>query len=190
VSAQKSDAEGTRVGLLVRDPGSLYAFWHLEEQARDALRSGHGDRAASLARVTLRLEEGNRTRDVIPPLGADAHYLATERPGEPARVELGWTLPSGRFCSLARSESVSVPRRGASAFTSRVTLRFPAERDSARRLHRLEVRRVKAQPTVAEPPPAAGGSDAFRPARRNADEAPGPGGGSDAFTPPGGPARR
>lgn len=178
------------MGLLVKDPGSLFAFWELPSSSREGLRRRHGDRAASLARVTLRVDEDGSVRHVIPPAGSHSHYLATESPGGSARVELGWTLPSGRFEVLAQSESVSVPRAAPSPDVARETLRFPEERSRARRLQAMQVRMVRRPPPRAvEAPVQAGGSDAFRPARGLPGDV-APGGGSDAFSPPGGPTRR
>jgi hypothetical protein len=183
--SEPPSTDAPRVSLLVKDPSALYAFWNLPPSARDALRPRHGDRAASLAQVTLRIDEGGVAREVIPPAGTTSHYLATESTGGLAQVELGWTLPSGRFEAVARSESVSVPRASASDVAARATLRFPAERDRARKLQALQVRKTRPRPQPDDRPASAGGSDAFRPARRPAFDVPVPGG-SDAFPPAGG----
>jgi hypothetical protein len=157
--------------------------------AREALRRRQGDRAASLARVTLRVEEGGAGRQVIHPAGSTSHPLPTERPGETARVELGRTLPSGRFESIARSRSVSVPRVSPSRVAAQATLRFPTEREQLRRLQAEQVRKARPHRSASAVPAPAGGSDVFRPASRHPGDSI-PGGASDAFSPPGGPRRR
>jgi hypothetical protein len=105
-----------RVRLLVKDPHWLFAHWDVDPRVRDGLRREKGERVAALARLTLRLtdDHGGIGGATVLPEGAKSWYLRAVPGHRSYRVELGITLPSGEYRSLARSNAVSTPRTGPS----------------------------------------------------------------------------
>jgi hypothetical protein len=105
-----------RVRLLVKDPHWLFAHWDVDPRVRDGLRREKGERIAVLARLTLRLtdDHGGIGGATVLPEGARSWYLRAVPGHRSYRVELGITLPSGEYRSLARSNAVSTPRIGPS----------------------------------------------------------------------------
>jgi len=118
-----------RVRLLVKDPHWLFAHWDVDPRVRERLRSEKGERVAALARLTLRLTgEDAGGDDVVLPEGARSWYLRAHPGHRGYRVELGLTLPSGEYQTLAHSNAVSTPRVGPSPerSTRRVSYRRAA----------------------------------------------------------------
>jgi hypothetical protein len=102
-----------RVRLLVKDPHWLFAHWDVDSRVREQLRGEKGERFAALARLTLRLvDKGAAGHAIVLPEGARSWYLRAAPGHRSYEVELGLTLPSGEYRSLARSNAVSTPRVG------------------------------------------------------------------------------
>jgi hypothetical protein len=113
-----------RVRLLVKDPEWLFAHWDMDPGALAAVRKEIGERAMALARLTLRLSDavnGGATV-ILLPRTARAWYIHADGTARSYRAELGFTLPSGEFHSLAASNVVGTPRVGPAprAATARV----------------------------------------------------------------------
>ncbi len=106
-----------RVRLLVRDPEWLFAYWDVNPKSVEELRRHLGERAAAVARLTLRISDpvSGGESDVLLPPGARWWYVRTDSARRSYRAELGFTLASGEFRSLARSNTVTTPRVGPSA---------------------------------------------------------------------------
>jgi hypothetical protein len=106
-----------RLRLHVKDPEWLFAHWDVDPGALAKLRDEVGERAMALSRVTLRVvDTGNGGASVIllPP-GARSWYVRTAQGRRSYRAQLGVTLPSGEFRSLAESNTVIAPRGAPSA---------------------------------------------------------------------------
>ena len=120
-----------RVRLLVKDPHWLFAHWDVDPRVREGLRREKGERIAALARLTLRLtdDHGGIGGSIVLPEGARSWYLRAVPGHRSYRVELGITLPSGEYRSLARSNAVSTPRMGPSPekATRRASYRLAAK---------------------------------------------------------------
>lgn len=114
----------SRVRLLVKDPEWLFAFWDVDARALDELRARYGERVVALSRLSLRVSDAAQGGGqlILLPAGARSWYVRTDAERRAYRAELGMTLPSGEFRVLATSNTVTVPRRGPSAETARVTL--------------------------------------------------------------------
>ena len=114
----------SRVRLLVKDPEWLFAFWDVDARALDELRARYGERVVALSRLSLRVSDAAQggSQLILLPAGARSWYVRTDAERRAYRAELGMTLPSGEFRVLATSNTVTVPRRGPSAETARVTL--------------------------------------------------------------------
>jgi hypothetical protein len=108
--------EVNRVRVLVRDTEWLFAYWDLNPRAFEAIRQELGERTMALSRLTLRVldAEGATSEVVILPSGARSWYVRIDPSRRGYLAELGITLPSGQFRSLARSNTVRAPRGGPS----------------------------------------------------------------------------
>jgi hypothetical protein len=98
-----------RIRLLVKDPDWLFAHWDVDQQVFESLRRSLGERAAALTQLTLRVSDianGGSTL-VLLPYGARSWYVRTDRRRRSYRAELGLTLPTGEFRSLAQSNVVT-----------------------------------------------------------------------------------
>lgn len=114
----------SRVRLLVKDPEWLFAFWDVDVRALDDLRARYGERVVALARLSLRVSDPAHggSQLILLPAGARSWYVRTDAERRAYRAELGMTLPSGEFRTLATSNTVIVPRRGPSSEPARATL--------------------------------------------------------------------
>ncbi len=193
----------TRVRLLIKDPEWLFVHWDVDPKTLEALRSELGERVLALTRLTLRIADPDNggSQTILLPPGSRSWYVRADAGRSRAyRSELGLTLPSGEFRSLAHSNTVVTPRVGPSpdgvaprrrVFGSAPT---PAGR-AAQAAGEAKPASVPAAPVGLEPwKPQPEHTDA---AERRADgRAEGPraapktagqtkGGASDAFTPPG-----
>jgi hypothetical protein len=184
-----------RVRLLVKDPEWIFAYWDVNPESVAALRSELGERVTSLSRLTLRLThpDSDRTTVVLLPEGARSWYVRAERPSAAYRAELGFTLPSGEFRSLARSNETATPRVGPSSEKATRRARYGKLHEKAAQAALSETaQQAAAAPAGAEaeapsvPAVTYFGADfgpgaAAKPA--TGGEAPQRGGASDAFRP-------
>jgi hypothetical protein len=108
--------EQNRVRLVVRDPEWLFAYWDVNPRAFETIRREMGERAMALSRLTLQVgdPDGGTTQVILLPYGARSWYVRIDAARPNYRAELGITLPSGQFRTLAQSNVVSVPRVGPS----------------------------------------------------------------------------
>ncbi len=162
-----------RVRLLIKDPEWLFAYWDLSSGAVDSLRRELGERGLALTRLTLRITDPGHggTSVILLPYGARAWYVRADTKSRSYRAQLGWTLPSGKFRSLAESNLVSTPRQGPSPDKARRRVRFDAPLDAVKAAANSP---AEAQPGPWESPPMVAGHEG--PARKR-----GKGGASDAF---------
>jgi hypothetical protein len=132
-----------RIRLLVKDPYWLFAHWDIDPTSVDRLREESGERAAALARLTLKVIDAANGggRVILLPEGARSWYIRADSTPRTYRAELGVTLPSGEFRGLARSNTVATPPVGAAP--SRATRR--------RRFGRARVEAEGAAPTAFSP---------------------------------------
>jgi len=116
----------SRVRLLVKDPYWLFAHWDVAPAATSSLRSALGERAASLAALTLRVSDvvNGGTTSVVLPRDARSWYVRTDAAARSYRAELGLTLPSGEFHHLAFSNTVHTARTGPSPRRDPRVVRF------------------------------------------------------------------
>jgi hypothetical protein len=106
-----------RVRLLVKDPEWLFAYWDVDPQSVTRETGDLGERSAALSRLTLRITDpGNGgTSVVLVPPGSRSWYVRADTARRSYRAEVGLTLPSGEFRSLALSNVVVMPRVGPSS---------------------------------------------------------------------------
>ena len=179
-----------RVRLLVKDPHWLFAHWDVDPRVREGLRREKGERIAVLARLTLRLtdDHGGIGGATVLPEGARSWYLRAVPGHRSYRVELGITLPSGEYRSLARSNAVATPRMGPSPEKA---TRRASYRVAAKAAPLAAAADIAPEPQAAPRRRAAKGAPGTAPAARAAgtepvsanEPAPGsePGGASDLF---------
>jgi hypothetical protein len=105
-----------RVRLLVKDPQWLFAHWDVDPEVISRLRSEMGERAAALARLTLKVTDPEHGGGAVIHLPEDARswYVRADRVRRAYRAELGLTLPSGEYRLLAASNTVRTPAGTAS----------------------------------------------------------------------------
>jgi hypothetical protein len=115
-----------RVRLLVRDPEWLFAYWDVSPKSIEALRRQVGERSAAVARLTLRIADpvSGGTSDILLPPGSRWWYVRADSARRSYRAELGFTLASGDFRSLAKSNTVTTPRVGPSSEPARRRLSY------------------------------------------------------------------
>ena len=108
--------EADRVRLLVKDPEWLFAHWDVSPGALQRVRTDVGERAMALARLTLKVEDpaDGALSIVLLPEGARSWYVRTHLQHRAYRAQLGLTMPSGEFRTLAMSNVVVAPRLGPS----------------------------------------------------------------------------
>lgn len=106
-----------RVRLLVKDPEWLFAHWDLDRGSVSGLSREVGERAVALSKLTLRIcdpDNGGMSVVLLPP-GVRSWYVRADSTSRAYRAELGLTLPSGEFRSMAESNTVVTPRVGPSS---------------------------------------------------------------------------
>jgi len=112
-----------RIVLLVRDPYWLHVCWEIDRRSVERVRAAMSEQWHA-ARPVLRLievEDGPTTstaervlREVDIHGGVNNWYVDVSDPPNSYRVAIGYLAASGRFYSLARSNSVTTPRPGSS----------------------------------------------------------------------------
>jgi hypothetical protein len=118
----KKDKDGLkrdRVVLLVRDAYWLQAWWELTRQSMDRAKAAMAEQwhtAKPMIRL-VRVEAGGTTssaeqviRDIPIHGGVKTWYIDVKESPKSYRVDIGFLAPSGKFFSLARSNSVTTPR--------------------------------------------------------------------------------
>lgn len=121
--------DADRVRLLVRDPEWLFVHWEVSRRSMEALRQEIGEHTLQLSRLTLRLSHGPGDiagAVVLLPREARGWYLRVAAGHRRYHAELGLTLPSGEFRSLAWSNTVTFPWIGASAEAAGRTIDYRA----------------------------------------------------------------
>ena len=167
-----------RVRLLVKDPEWLFAHWDMDPGALAAVRKDIGERAMALARLTLRLSDAvnGGSTVILLPRTARAWYIHADGTARSYRAELGFTLPSGEFHTLAASNVVGTPRVGPAPRAATARVRYdPSGRHvtaagkAARRAKRAQADRMRDTRVVGKPEPGeaasplrGGASDTFR----------------------------
>jgi hypothetical protein len=108
--------EVNRVRLVVRDPEWLFAYWDVNPRAFDGIRREMGERVMALSRLTLKVADpdGSGVQVILLPYGVRSWYVRIDPARRSYVAELGITLPSGQFRSLATSNVVGLPRVGPS----------------------------------------------------------------------------
>lgn len=97
--------------LLLQSPGRLFVHWDLSPGVLEELRAQFGRRAATLARMAVRITTPSaRPLIVLLPRGARSWYVDVPAHRQEYRAELGVMLPSGEFHALAASNVVRMPR--------------------------------------------------------------------------------
>ncbi len=179
-----------RVRLLVRDPEWIFAYWDVSPAAMRELGRSVGERALALSRLTLRVVDpvGGGSTDILLPAGARWWYVRTDAARRTYRAELGVTLPSGEFRSLAESNTVVTPRVGPSAVRARRRVSYP-EAGAIPLAAAIEAGEQERATDVAHEPWVAASVDGAaapaQPGAAPAGEEPRKGGASDAFRPGG-----
>jgi hypothetical protein len=102
----------TRVRVLMQSPGRLFVHWDLSPGVVEELKAQFGQRAASLARLAIRITTPDAARPllVLLPRGARSWYVDVPGQRQEYRAEIGLMLPSGEFRPVAASNVVRMPR--------------------------------------------------------------------------------
>lgn len=118
--------EVDRIRIVVRDPQWLFAYWDVNPRAFDRIRAELGERAMALSRLTLKIvdPQSSSSEVILLPYGARSWYVRVDATRRSAVAELGITLPSGQFRSLARSNAVHIPRSGPSTQPAMRTMSY------------------------------------------------------------------
>jgi hypothetical protein len=115
-----------KIVLQVRDPWWIHAYWELRNHTLENLRSELGDdfykakRALRVYDVSNLIFDGknaHRFFDIHINEHANNWYIDTGGPGRSWCVDLGLLLPSGRFITIVRSNTVYTPIEGPSWIT-------------------------------------------------------------------------
>lgn len=115
-----------KIVLQVRDPRWIHAYWEVNNQAYERLKSELGDKFYSARRIIRVYDVSQIIFD-----GTNAHrffdiqinehsnnwYIDTDGPGRSWCVDLGLLLIDGRFITILRSNTVHTPIEGASWIT-------------------------------------------------------------------------
>lgn len=112
-----------RLALMVRDSYWLHAYWEISRQSVERVRVAMAE-AWHTARPVLRLlevETGSTTntaervlREIPIHGGVNNWYIDVQNPPSSFRVAIGYLSATGKFHAMARSNSVTTPRLGAS----------------------------------------------------------------------------
>lgn len=95
----------------MQSPGRLFVHWDLSPGVVEELRAEFGRRAATLARMAIRITTPSALPlMVLLPRGARNWYVDVPAHRQEYRAELGVLLPSGEFRALAASNVVRMPR--------------------------------------------------------------------------------
>ncbi|HHW15451.1 MAG TPA: DUF4912 domain-containing protein [Firmicutes bacterium] len=115
-----------RVVIMPRDPQWIFAYWEISDGLRQAVARLHGPQVWEHGRLVLRVYDvtglrfdgtnAHRSWDVE--VGAARNwYVHVGVPERDYCLDLGLSLPDGRFILLARSNTVRTPADGFSALT-------------------------------------------------------------------------
>jgi hypothetical protein len=107
----------TRVRLLIKDPEWLFVHWDVNPKTLKTLAAELGERVLALTRLTLRIADPDNggAQTILLPAGSRSWYVRADTGRSRAyNAELGLTLPSGEFRTLAVSNTVVTPRVGPS----------------------------------------------------------------------------
>ena len=117
----RHEAIRDRVVLLVRDPFWLQACWEVTRQSvlrAQAAMAEHWHTARPILRL-VEVEANGTTssterilREIPIHGGVSNWYIDVQSPPQSYRVDLGYLAGSGKFFSIARSNSVTTPRPG------------------------------------------------------------------------------
>jgi hypothetical protein len=113
-----------RLAVMVRDPYWLHAFWELARPTVERARAALGEEWHG-AKPMLRLYEVSELSATMPESetlvrhieihgGVNNWYIDVAEPPKAYRLEIGYRAASGRFYTLARSNTVRTPRAGSS----------------------------------------------------------------------------
>jgi uncharacterized protein len=113
-----------RLTVMVRDPYWLHAHWELARPTVERARAALGQEWHT-AKPVLRLYEVSELSATMPESetmvrhieihgGVNNWYIDVPDPPKSYRMEIGYRAASGRFYSLARSNTVQTPRPGSS----------------------------------------------------------------------------
>ena len=175
-----------RVRLLVKDPEWLFAHWDVDPDIFVSVRRDLGERALALSRLTLRVSDpfDGGAATILLPKGVRGWYFRADTTPRAYRAELGLTLPTGEFRSLAASNTVGTPRVGPAKRVAATRVRF--DRTG---LHVAEAARAGGGEIESSAGPMADTQvvpeHVGKPAAAAAVGGQAPGGASDAFGPAG-----
>jgi hypothetical protein len=120
----KNGLKKDRVVLLVRDAYWLQAWWELTPQSMDRAKAAMAEQwhtAEPVIRL-VQVDTGGTTssaeqviRDISIHGGVKTWYIDVKESPKGYRVDIGFLATSGKFFSLARSNSVTTPRPGRSS---------------------------------------------------------------------------
>ncbi len=135
------------VGLMVRDPYWLHAYWEVTEKTVDRVRrqlANDWDGHRSVLRIyafppdtpaeAIRADNGEDRYDVDLPEGCANWYVNVGRPDRIYQVAVGVVSRSGKFVAYARSNPVTTPRDSVSPITDEEWTSTP---ETFRRLYEM-----------------------------------------------------
>jgi len=121
-SGSNGSPEKDRIVLLVRDAYWLQALWELTRQSIERAQAAMAEQWHT-SRPVLRVIQAdagattNAAERVVREIeihgGVNTWYIDVQESPKNYRIEIGYVSPTGKFFSLARSNSVTTPRPGA-----------------------------------------------------------------------------
>jgi len=117
----------TKIVLLPRDPFWAFAYWELTETTKSELEERYGKDVYDKSKYLLRVydvtdivfdgKNAHKYFDIEINPNVDNWYINVSEPNRNWCVDLGLLLPDGRFITIVRSNTVSMPRHGVSMIT-------------------------------------------------------------------------
>ena len=127
----------TRIVLLPRDPRWAYAYWEINNDSREQVKKKHGEDIFQKSRLTLRVYDvtdihfngrnAHRYFDLGITESASNWYINTGVPARSYCVEVGLLTLKGDFISIARSNTVHLPRESVSPVIDQAWMQVKAE---------------------------------------------------------------
>ncbi|MDD4894572.1 MAG: DUF4912 domain-containing protein [Candidatus Omnitrophica bacterium] len=115
-----------KIVLQVRDPRWIHAYWEVTSQTYEKLRNQLKDefyrarrilRVYDVSQIIFNGNNAHRFFDIQIGDSSTNWYIDTNGPGRSWCVDLGLLLPDGRFITIVRSNTVSMPIEGPSWVT-------------------------------------------------------------------------
>ncbi|MFH1784125.1 MAG: DUF4912 domain-containing protein [bacterium] len=127
----------TRIVLLPRDPRWVYAYWEINNDSKEEIKTRFGEDIFQKSRLTIRVYDvtnvkfdgfnAHRHFDIGVTESANNWYINTGVPDRSYCVDLGLLTLTGEFIPIARSNIVRLPRESLSPVTDQAWMQIRSE---------------------------------------------------------------